>query len=323
MKLSIIIVSWNVKDDLAVCLRSIYENRPHEQFEVIVVDNASKDGTVETLKSDFPQVRIIANDDNRGFSGANNQGIEIAEGEYLFLLNPDTIVHRNSLDNLIKIFDENPRVGACGPKILTGEGEIQASVGGLPTFRATLYRYTFLRPLGIFRKHYKGLSVEKSEYDKQMNVELLSGAAIMVRRSVIEQVGPMDEAFFMYAEEGDLCLRIRKGGWTLLYVPESVITHLQGRSAARLSSANRQYILYSSLLLYFRKHRGGLTTRLFALIFKPAVIIRNIVNVFSCTVKYLFYVLLSDKRRKSKALAKLENSLVFLGRYSWRFLFNA
>jgi hypothetical protein len=321
MKLSVIIVSWNVKNDLVNCLRSIKENWPRQDFELIVVDNASTDGTIELLKSDFPEVKLIINEENRGFSAANNQGIKIAKGEYLFLLNPDTIVHCHSLDNLIKVLDENPTIGACGPKLLRSNGTTQISIGRYPTFRGILYRYTFFKSLRMFRAHYKRHC--SYEPNKQLDIEFLSAAALMVRRSVIDQIGGWDERFFMYAEEADLCLRIRKAGWSMLYVPESVITHLHGRSAGHMSEAMRHFVFYQSLLIYFRKHRGVLQTRLFSFIFKPGVIISNVLDIFSFSVKYFVYILLSDRKKQSKSLSKLEKSLVFLGRYSWQFLFKA
>jgi len=320
MKLSVIIVSWNVRDDVLACLESLYKNPPSRASEIIVVDNASTDGTVDAVKRDFPEVVTVTNSENRGFAAANNQGIEKSRGEYILFLNPDTIVHPNSLDVLVNLMDDNKDAGACGPKLLDSDGTTCLSVGWVPTFRAVLYGKTVFRPLGIFRGHYKKLRTDDFNYDKQTDVEQLSGAALMVRLSVIEEVGPMDESFFMYYEDADLCLRIRKAGWRIVYVPESVITHIGGKSSAQVS-AKKRIMVYSSLLTYFRKHRGRFATGLFAFVFKPGVIVRDILNIFSGTISFIIFVLLFDQRKRLKSSEKIKNSIMFLGKYSSQFLF--
>lgn len=320
MKLSIIVVSWNVRDDIARCLRSIEENRPSCEFEIIVVDNASSDDSVDVLTKDFPDVVTVVNSENRGFAAANNQGIKAAKGEYILLLNPDTIVHAGALDRLIGFLDDNSDIGVCGPKLLNKDGITYHSIGRFPTFRATLHGKTFFRSMGIFRGYHKKLRTNDSSYDRQTDVDQLSGAALLIRRSVIEEVGLMDESFFVYYEDVDLCLRIRKASWRIVYVPGSLITHIGGRSTVQVS-ASKRIMLYKSLLIYFGKHRGRLATGLFSLVFKPGVIIREILNIFSGTVIYLISILLGNRKKRLKSLAKIENSAVFLGRYSWKFLF--
>ena len=320
MKLSVTIVSWNVKEELVNCLRSIEANRPGCEFEIIVADNASTDGTIEAVRKDFPQVRLIINKENRGFSAASNQAIKIAKGEYLFLLNPDTVVHRQSLDTLIRVLDENPDIGACGPKLIDENNIPYRPEGYVPTFRSILYAKTFFRMLGIFRGHYKKLTADNLDYNRQTDAEQLSGSALMVRRSVMEEIGLWDESFFMYYEDVDLCLRIRKAGRRITYVGESVITHLGGKSSSQIS-AEKRIMLYRSLFIYLRKHKGRQATALFSLIFKPAVIIKDILNLITSFTTYIFSVLIFDRNRQVKSLAKVINSAVFLTRYSWRFLF--
>ena len=239
-----------MKEDLVNCLRSINENRPRAEFEIIVVDNASTDGSVDTIKSSFPDVKIIANGENLGFSAANNRAIRIAKGQYLFLLNPDTIVYPNSLDTLIAYLDDHAVVGACGPKFLEASGKAHSSVGYVPTFRALLYGRTFLRSLGIFRRRHKELTARNLNFEKTAEVEQLSGAALMVRRSVMEEIGSMDENFFMYYEDVDLCLRIRKAGFKIAFVPDSTITHIGGKSTEQVS-ARRRIMLYRSMFIFF------------------------------------------------------------------------
>jgi GT2 family glycosyltransferase len=322
MKLSIIIVSWNVKDDLLCCLQSIKENSASESFEIIVVDNGSSDGTVDAIKENFPGVIVIANSENRSFSAANNQAIKIAKGQYLFLLNPDTIIHPQSLDNLIKVLDEKPTAGACGPRFIDTDGKTHSSVGYLPTFRSLLYGKTFFRSLGIFRSHYKKLTANKFNYDRQSEVEQLSGAALMVNRSVINEIGLMDENFFLYYEDVDLCLRIRKAGWKIVYVPDAVITHIGGKSTEQVS-AKKKLFLYSSALLYFRKHRGKFPVFLFSLLFKSGVIIKEIIVISAASLSCVFFIISGNREKLTDSINKIKNSAVFLEKYSWKFIFLA
>jgi len=320
MELSIIIVSWNVRDDLVRCLRSIEENRPRAEFEIIVVDNASSDGTVESIKRDFPKVTIIANNENRGFAAANNQGIKKARGRYLLFLNPDTIVHPLSLDVLMNFMDGNSNAGACGPKLLNRDGTTQPSTRRFPTFRGALYRHTVLRFLGIFRSEYEKLLMKDFNYDGQADVDQLSGAALMVRRPVINEVGIMDENFFMFYEEVDLCYRLKQAGWRSVFIPEAVITHLSGRSAEDIPVKIRIMKL-TSMLKFFRKHRGKLITGLFSCVFKPAVILGNICNIAIGSVTYIFAAITLNKRIRAKNAAKVKNSAILAGKYSWQLLF--
>jgi len=320
MKLSIIIVSWNVREDLIRCIQSIRENSPCEEFEVIVVDNASSDGTVAHIKQDFPDVTIIANKENRGFAAANNQGIKKARGQYLFFLNPDTIVHPLSLDVLMNFMDGNSDAGACGPKLLNDDGTTQPSVRRFPTFRGALYRHTVFRFLGIFRSEYKKWLMKDFNYDREMDVDEVTGAALMVRRSVIDRIGGMDESFFMYYEEVDLCYRIKQSGWRTVFVPDAVVTHLGGRSASQISVMSR-ILMLTSLLIFFRKYRGKLATGFFSCVFKPAIILRDVCNVAIGAVTFIFATVASNNGKREKAAAKVKNSVILLRKYSWRLLF--
>jgi GT2 family glycosyltransferase len=320
MRLSIIIVSWNVKDDVINCLKSIEENPPSEKFEVILVDNASSDGTVEAVKSGFPSVVVIANSENRGFAAANNQGIKESQGQYILLLNPDTLVHDGSLDKLINFMQENKDIGVCGPKLLNGDGTIQSSVRYLPTFRAALYRNTIFRTFGIFRKHYQRNVMADFMYEKQMDVDHVKGAAMMTRRQVVEKVDGMDEQFFMCYEEFDFCLRVKQAGWRVVFIPDVVITHLGARSASQIPAKLRAMSL-TSMFRYFRKHRGTCKTAIFALVFKPAVILRHIINLLAALPAYVIATLSMNSKRRQKATNKIKNSIIWLGKYSWALLF--
>jgi len=321
MKLSIIIVSWNVKTDLVNCLNSLQENPYAGNFEVIVVDNNSSDDTVKTVKSNFPDVVVIDNDKNLGFATGNNKGFEVAKGQYILLLNPDTIVHSDALDTLITFMDDNPSVGACGPRLLNGDGTVQESVRRFPTFRASLYRHTILRFLGIFKKQYREWIMKDFSYDCQAEVCQLMGAALLTRKSVIDQVGTMDEIFFMYYEEVDLCYRIKNAGWSIVFTPESEITHLGGRSAEQVP-AGKRIMMLMSLLMYFRKNRGRFITALFGVIFKPLVFALCFYNLCREVVKYFFAFLLFNRNRKTRCARRIKNWSLFLGKLYWQFFFS-
>lgn len=317
MKLSIIIVSWNVREDLLGCVLSIKENQPSCTFEVIIVDNASTDGTVDMIKKCFPEVELITNHDNRGFAAANNQAIELSQGEYVLFLNPDTILYPKSLDILVKFMDSNEDVGVCGPKLLNPDGSTQDSVRCFPSFRGALHRHTAFKFLGIFKGEYRKWLMNDFNNDKQIDVDQVMGAALMVRKSATEQVGVMDERFFMYYEEVDLCYRIKKAGWRIIYKPEAVITHIGGSSSGQIPVSKR-IMAMTSLLKFFRKHRGTFVTKIFSCIFKPAVILRDLINIAFGAIKYIFAAATLDKKGRKKSAKKIKNSVILIWRYCSR-----
>lgn len=320
MKLSIIIVSWNVKKVLIDCLGSIEENPASEPFEVLVVDNASSDGTVESVRNKFPEVVVIANSQNLGFAAANNQGIEKSQSEYILLLNPDTIIHSDSLDILIEFMDKNEDVGICGPQLLNQDGTIQSSARYFPTFRGVLYRHTVIRYLGLFKNEYKKWLMKNFDHKTKMDVDQVMGAALMIRQSIIEDIGVMDEQFFMYYEEVDLCFRIKQAGWRVVFMPEVVITHLGSQSSGQIP-VKKQMMAITSLLKFFRKHRGKSITIVFNCIFKPAIILRAICDLIVGVLSYIFSVVTRNSRRREKSQTKVKASSILLGKYSWALLF--
>ncbi|MBN2180325.1 MAG: glycosyltransferase family 2 protein [Sedimentisphaerales bacterium] len=319
-KLSIIIVSWNVRRDLCNCLRSIEENPPSYDYEVIVVDNASTDGTIETIKEKFPKIKLIVNNENRGFAAANNLAIPESQGKYILFLNPDTIVHKNALDVLIEFMDNNDKAGACGPKLLNSDGTIQPSTRHFPDFYSALYQNTVFRNIGIFRKQYQRYRMSDFSFNEQVNVDILMGAAIMTRRSIIDEIGAMDENFFMYYEEADLCYRIIAAGWNIVFVPNAAITHLGGSSSDQIPIKTHMMKL-KSLLTYFRKHKGRFKTGIYNCIFKPAIILRYVFNFLVGIFIYIFAAIISNKKRREKHAQKIRLAAKMLGRYSWQLFF--
>jgi len=319
MKLSIIIVSWNVKDDLLRCLSSLKESPPSESFEQIAVDNNSSDGTLDAVKQSYPEVITIANRANRGFAAANNQGIKASSGQYILLLNPDTIIHPGTLNILIGFLDNNPDVGVCGAKLLYADGSVQPSVRRFPSFRAVLYRHTVFRLLRIFRADYRRWSMKDFDYDRQMDVDQVMGAAMIIRRSVIDEVGSMDEGFFMYYEEVDLCYRIKRAGWRIVFLPDAVITHLSGRSAKQIR-LKRRIMMLKSMMVFFRKHRNRFIAETFAVVFKFAVILRNICHLTLGIIVYIISTIRLNQKKTEHAKEKIRKCSLLLSRYLWQII---
>ena len=320
MKLSIIIVNWNVREDVVNCLRSIQENQPRCEYEVIVVDNASTDGSAEAVRQQFPWVRLIVNERNLGFAAGNNVGLKKASGEYVLFLNSDTIVHRGSFDGLVSFMDANPDVGGCGPKLLNQDGSLQPSARRFPSLRGVLHRYTILRFLLIFRgAHHKWL-MKDFAHDKQMDVDQVMGAALMARRSIVEQLGGMGQRYYMYYDEVDLCYGIKQAGWRVAFVPDVVITHLGGRSMNRMP-VDRRVMTLRSMLTFLRKRHGRARIAMFNLIFKPGVILLNLCDLGAGAVTYVLAALASDRKRRERGAAKASKAAELLFRYSWQILF--
>lgn len=255
--LSVIIVNWNVRDLLRRALASAYAswgNRPG--LEIIVVDNASHDGSVAMLHETFPQVCVIANTDNRGFPAGNNQGITAATGNFLLLLNPDTEIRDDALPRLISYAKNNPDVGMVGPQLLNPNGSVQSSRRRFPTLLLLFLESTWLdklAPRKLLRYYY---AQEQPDHIAQ-DVDWITGAAMLTRREVVEQVGGMDEGFFMYSEELDWCHRIRDAGWRVVYFPEARVTHYVGKSSEQVVTA-RHIHFQSSKVRYARKYHGPL-----------------------------------------------------------------
>jgi len=254
--LSIIIVNWNVRDLLRRCLHSLLRPSTHPlQHEIIVIDNASNDGSVEMLRTEFPQVRLIANEENRGFTAANNQGLAVAGGRYLLLLNPDTEVVDDALTVMVRYMEEHPQVGVLGPRLLYPDGRLQPSRRRFPTFATALLESTVIQQWSpdnrVLRRYY----MRDTPDDETQEVDWLVGACLLVRREVYEQVGGLDEGFFMYSEELDWCKRIKEAGWRIVYLPTATVIHHEGKSSEQVVAARHIYF-QSSKVRYFRKHHG-------------------------------------------------------------------
>ncbi len=255
--LSIIIVSWNVRDYLEACLSSINANHGSLDLEVIVVDSGSLDGSQQMVKQSFPGVRLIDCGENVGFPRGNNLGLAEANGQYTLLLNPDTEIVGDALVSMINYLDSHSEVGLVGGQLLNSDGTIQSSKRRFPTLGTAIFESTWLEAIAP-RKLLTAYYVEDFPSDTPTQVDWLTGACLMTRRKVVEQVGPMDEAYFMYSEELDWCRRIKEAGWQIVYLPEAKVVHHIGKSSDQ-AVAERHLNFQRAKLRYFQKYHGLLT----------------------------------------------------------------
>lgn len=266
--LSICIVSWNVKELLRDCLASIRAARPELRYEVLVVDNGSRDGSTAMVKEEFTEVAVIRNRINRGFAAACNQAIRDSRGRYLVLLNPDTRVREGALEEMVGFLDRHPDAGGGGPKLVNPDGTLQPSVRAFPNFKSSLQQFTILGDIGLFRRSRREYLKKDFDYEQAAVIDQPMGAALFLRRGALEEVGLLDETFFLYFEEVDLCRRLSGAGWNLWYNPRAVIVHAGGRSTAQ-ATAQAFFRLQESQFRYFTKHFGSIATTRFKLFFKP------------------------------------------------------
>jgi len=256
MDLSIIIVSWNVSNLLKKCINSIYKRTQGISFEVFVIDNASADNTVQIIRKNFSQVKLIINQENKGFAGANNQGIKGAEGDYVLLLNPDTELKEDSFTKMVKFMKDNPKCGIAGCHLLNPDGSHQDSVRRFPKFldqALILLKLHHIFPQFAPFQHYL---CKDFDYKQEQQVDQVMGAFFMIRRKVIEQIGLLDEKFFIWFEEVDYCQRAKAAGWQVIYTPLTSIIHHFGQSFKQVMTIKKQKIWNRSLRYYFFKHYG-------------------------------------------------------------------
>jgi GT2 family glycosyltransferase len=230
MKLSIVILCWNDRKVIADCLRSIYATTRSIEFEVIVCDNGSTDGSVELIRSSYPQVHVIENGRNLRFAKGNNIGIRASRGEYVLILNPDTIIGDDTLDRMAALADEHPEAAAFGCRVLNADGTYQVSARPFASFTGEWIAALYLRWLGRVSTRLTADSYPGWDGTTERQVDWVSGCFIFARSAVVKALGGFDEQFFYYYEDMDLCRRIRQAGYPILYVPDASITHLGGQS---------------------------------------------------------------------------------------------
>jgi len=254
--LSIITVSWNVRDLLRRCLRSLPASDSALSTDVWVVDNASHDGSAAMVREEFPHVRLIENPGNDGFTRANNQALALCRGRHVLLLNPDTEVIGDALQTMVSYLDGHGDVGVVGPQLVYPDGSVQPSRRRFPDLKTMLVESTIVQRLrpdnGVVRRYY----MADQPHDALQNVDWLVGACLMVRREAMEQAGLLDERFFMYSEEMDWCLRIKQHGWRVVYVPAARVMHHEARSSEQTPAAQHIYF-QGSKVAYAAKHFGA------------------------------------------------------------------
>ncbi len=260
--LSIIVVSWNVRDLLRACLKSVTESLSSGRgqalsSQLIVVDNASSNGSVEMVKEAFPEIHVIANDRNLGFTKGNNQGIALSDGRHVLLLNPDTEVVGDALGEMVAYMDDHPTAGALGPQLLYPDGQVQSSRRRFPDLRTAYVESTFLQSWfaqsGMLERYYV---LDRFDGETQA-VDWVVGACLLIRRETLEEVGPLDESFFMYSEELDWCYRAKMRGWEVVYLPTAQAIHHVGKSSEQVLPV-RHIQFQRSKVLFFKKHHGRL-----------------------------------------------------------------
>ena len=302
MDLSVIIVNYNVKYFLEQCLYSVYRAKQDLKLEIFVVDNNSVDGSCAMVSEKFPGAELIRNDKNLGFSKANNQAIRKARGRYILLLNPDTLIEEDTLVKCVVYMDAHPRGGGLGVKMIDGKGKfLPESKRALPTPRVAFFKIFGLTRLfprsRIFGKYHLGYL----DRDKIQDVDILTGAFMMLRKTALDEVGLLDEDFFMYGEDIDLSHRLKNAGYTNVYYPETTIIHYKGEST-RKGSLNFVLTFYNAMLIFARKHYSPKIARSYATVINMAIYFRAFLAILRRFIRNF-------------SLPVLQAILIFLGFY--------
>ncbi len=255
MKLSIVILCWNDLALIQECLRSIHAGTHRTEFEVVVSDNGSTDGSVRFIHENYPSVRVIENHANLGFARGNNLGITASQGQYILILNPDTVIHDGSLDRLVAFADRHQKAGAFGCRVLNRDGSYQISARPFPTVWRYWIAGLHLRSLGRLSRLFIADIYPGWKGDSERKVDWQSGCCVMFRSDLLKRLGGFDEQFFYHFEEVDLCLRVWQAGLSILFTPEASITHLGGQSVGR-SPIRFELEKLRNRYRYFYKHFG-------------------------------------------------------------------
>lgn len=270
--LSVIVVNWNVAGLLRCCLCSVLQAEGFKRgaddgaepapsssrrIEIIVVDNGSRDGSPDMVRAEFPGVRLVVNEENRGFTAANNQGLALSRGRLLLLLNPDAEVTEGALSTMVDYMESHPGVGALGPQLRYPDGSLQSSRRRFPTFATALVESTVIQEWWADNRLLRRYYMADTPDDAVHPVDWVVGACLLVRREAYEEVGGLDEGFFMYWEEMDWCRRFKSAGWDVVYLPTATVIHHEGKSSEQVVPA-RHIHFQSSKVRYFHKHHGRL-----------------------------------------------------------------
>jgi len=299
LDLSIVIVSWNTKSLLINCLESIAQQTGSFKVEVVVVDNASSDGSPEKAASQFPDVKLVVNKDNLGFARANNIGIEQTSGRYIALVNSDVVLLPECIEKLIGFMDQHPGVGVVGPRILNSDGIVQPSSRKFPTFLSCVFRTFALDRLFPQSAGFKESFLVDHGPRNALKVEVVSGCFLMARREAVDQIGLLDEDFFIYAEDIDWCKRFHLAGWDLALYSGAEAIHRDGASSSR--SPVRFYVeMRKANLHYWEKHHG-ITGKTYYMIL---MFVHHFVRIVPRALEYAV-----RPRRRPSSAHKIERSV--------------
>jgi N-acetylglucosaminyl-diphospho-decaprenol L-rhamnosyltransferase len=272
--LSVVIVSWNTRDLTTACLASLPAGAGALTWDAWVVDNASRDDSVAAIRREFPAVHVIANPGNVGFAAANNQGIAVCQGRYLLLLNSDTVAAPGSLEALVAFADAHPRAGVVGPRLENPDGSFQSGPTPFPSFWTELLSVTSIGR----RLSYRGYPSRPEAASRTAQAaDYVVGACMLARREAVDQVGGLDEGYFMYSEEPDWCWRMRQAGWETWYTPGAVITHFGGQSTSQVREA-MLVALYRAKVQFFRRHRSWIEAACVTALFMVASRVRRVLR---------------------------------------------
>ena len=301
MNLSVVIVNWNAGDLLRKCVQSVIEDQTGSglsDIEIIVIDNASRDGSVAPVIAQFPSVRVIQNSENLGFARATNQGIRASLGRYVLLLNPDTEARPGALGGMLRFIQSQPEAGAVGAKLLNDDGSLQVSAYPEPTlFREVwrLFHLDRLRPIGSY-------SMTAWDNATPREVDVLMGACVLLPRAVLDACGYLDERYFIYSEDQDLCRRLRSRGWRVFWLPVAEVVHYGGQSTRQVKG--EMFVrLYREKISYFRVHNGNGSALIYKVVLLCASLARQVVSPLA---------LLGSRDQRSRAFetARLYRRLV-------------
>ena len=274
MRLSVVIVNYNVEYFLEQCLYSVRRAMQGIEGEVFVVDNSSVDGSLKMLAQKFPEVKVIANKENVGFSRANNQAIRVSTGEYVLLLNPDTVVEDDTFSKCLDFMDSHPDAGGLGVKMVDGKGQfLPESKRGLPTPMTAFYKMFGLCKIFPHSKRFARYYMGHLSNDETNEVEILAGAFMLMRKETLDKVGLLDETFFMYGEDIDLSYRITQGGYKNYYFPETRIIHYKGESTKK-TSVNYVFVFYRAMEIFAKKHFGNSWAKSFSFLINMAIYVK-------------------------------------------------
>jgi N-acetylglucosaminyl-diphospho-decaprenol L-rhamnosyltransferase len=257
MTLSVVIVTWNSQDHIASCLASVQKQGRDLSGEIIVVDNNSDDGTREIISRAFPAVRVFAHERNLGFTRACNRGLAECRGEYVLLLNPDTEVMFGSLHKMVQYMEAHSQVGALGPQLLFPDGRVQPSCRQFPSYGFMLWEFTGLRIAFPRSRIFGGWRMGSFDHRQLRTVDQPMGACLLLRRSLVEEIGLLDEQFEMFFSDVDLCRRVKEAGWKIIFLPSAQVVHHVGASV-RTMPGRMMPISHGDCYRYFKKYRRRL-----------------------------------------------------------------